>query len=106
MTDLETLVIEMAAGLKVLTSTAALTAALLPPAERQVVLDALTALSAESLPGDLAEQSQVVNQASAEAAKALAAQIAGFAAELASRGSPPGEAAVQAAPQSLADLSG
>lgn len=83
MNDLETLVVEMAAGLKLLTGMLGLTVAMLPDAERTLVLNALTALETQNGPAEEPGQSQVATRASAEAAKTLAGLIEKFAAELA-----------------------
>jgi hypothetical protein len=66
MTDLETLVVEMAAGLKLLTGMLGLTVALLPEADRVIVLKALVALQTESGPTENTDQSKLATRSSAE----------------------------------------
>ena len=83
MTDLESLVAEMAAGLKLVTGMLGLTVALLPAADRALVLDALAALEAENAPKDEAEQSQVATKSSAAGARTLTLLVEKFAAEIA-----------------------
>ena len=84
MTDTETLVIEMAAGLKLVTGMLGLTVALLPAADRALVLDALAALQTE---GDLQDGTAppgLAARSSSEAARALALLVEKFAGEIGS----------------------
>lgn len=83
MTDLETRVIEMGAGLKLLTGILGLAVALLPDADRAVVLKALTALQTESGPEENSDESRVAARSEAQAGKALTVMIEKFAAEVA-----------------------
>ena len=85
MNDLETLVVEMAAGLKLLTGMLGLTVALLPDADRAIVLKALAALQTESGPAEDTDQSKVATRSSAEAGRALMTMIENFAADVAAR---------------------
>lgn len=82
MTDTETLVIEMAAGLKLVTGMLGLTVALLPAADRALVLDALAALEAESGPQGETNHPGLATRSSAEAARALSMLIEKFAGEI------------------------
>lgn len=89
MTDLESLVTELAAGLKLVTGMLGLTVALLPVADRALVLDALAALEAENGPKDEAEQSRVAIRSAAEGARTLTLLVEKFATEIAAtRGGP------------------
>ena len=83
MTDLETMVIEMAAGVKLLAGMLGLTVALLPEADRAVVMKALAALQAEADPAEDTDPSRTATRSSAEAAKALATLVENFAGEIA-----------------------
>ena len=83
MNDLETLVIELAAGVKLLAGMLGLTVALLPEADRMVVMKALTALQAESGSAENTDQSTTATRSSVEAAKTLATLIENFADEIA-----------------------
>lgn len=90
MTDTESLVIEMAAGLKLVTGMLGLTVALLPAADRALVLDALAALQTEGGPQDgTAHQGKtappdLAARSSSEAARALALLVEKFAGEISS----------------------
>ena len=92
MDDLESLIVEMAAGLKLVTGMLGLTVALLPEADRGVVLKALAALRTESDPAQDTDQSQVATRSAAEASTALTIMIEKFATELAADKSLPGAA--------------
>ncbi len=83
MDDLETLVVEMAAGVKLLTGMLGLTVALLPEADRAIVLKALAALQTEANPPEDTDQSKVAAKSASEAGKALTRMIEQFAAEIA-----------------------
>lgn len=83
MTELETRVTELGAGLKLLTGMLGLTVALLPDADRAVVLKALAALQTESGPGENTDESRVAARSEAEAGQALTVMIENFAAEVA-----------------------
>ncbi len=83
MTELETRVTELGAGLKLLTGMLGLTVALLPDADRAVVLKALAALQTESGPGANTDESRVAARSESEAGKALTVMIENFAAEIA-----------------------
>ena len=78
MTDLEALVIEMGAGVKLLTGMLGLPVALLPE-----VLKALTALRAEAELPSNTEHSHIAAKSSVEAGRALTVMIEKFAAEIA-----------------------
>ncbi|MGI4792530.1 MAG: hypothetical protein ACRYG8_00295 [Janthinobacterium lividum] len=86
MTETEALVIEMAAGLKLVTGMLGLTVALLPAADRALVLKALTALETESGPQGEIDHPELATRASAAAAKALFLLIEKFAVEIRSTG--------------------
>ena len=83
MNDLETMVIEMAAGLKLLVGMLGLTVALLPEADRAVVVKALAALQAEGSLAEDTDRSKTATKSSVEAAKALTTLIENFASEIA-----------------------
>ncbi len=83
MTDLETLVIEVAAGVKLLAGMLGLTVALLPEADRAVVMKALTALQTETSPAEDTDPLKTATKSSSEAAKSLAKLIEDFASEIA-----------------------
>ena len=83
MNDLESMVVEMAAGLKLLTGILGLTVALLPEADRSVVLKALDALRTESDPAQDTDQSHVAARSAAEASVALTIMVEKFSAEIA-----------------------
>ncbi len=83
MTDLETLVIEMAAGLKLLAGMLGLTVALLPEADRAVVLKSLAALQNEGAPAENTDEATTATSSTVEAAKTLAALIENFTSEIA-----------------------
>jgi len=83
MTELETRVTELGAGLKLLTGMLGLTVALLPDADRAVVLKALAALQTESSPGANTDEARVAARSESEAGKALTVMIEKFAAEIA-----------------------
>ncbi len=83
MTKLETRVTEMGAGLKLLTGMLGLTVALLPDADRAVVLKALAALQTESGPEENTDESRVAARSEVEAGKALTVMIERFAVEVA-----------------------
>ena len=83
MTELETRVTEMGAGLKLLTGMLGLTVALLPDADRAIVLKALAALQTESGPEENTDKSRVAARSEVEAGKALTVLIERFAVELA-----------------------
>ena len=86
MTDTESLVTELAAGLKLVTGMLGLTVALLPEADRALVLKALAALEAENGPKSSADHPSLATRSSAEAAKALSVLIEKFASEIRSTG--------------------
>ena len=83
MTEVENLVFEMAAGLKLLTNMLGLTIALLPEADRAVALDALAALQEESSPAEHTARSEVATRSLAEAGSTMTTMIEKFAAEIA-----------------------
>ena len=83
MTDLENLVIEMAAGLKLLASMLGLTVALLPEADRAVVMRSLTALQNEAAPAENTNESSTATSSTVEAARTLASLIENFTSEIA-----------------------
>jgi len=83
MTELEMRVAELGAGLKLLTGMLGLTIALLPDADRAVVLQALAALQTESDPGADTDESRVAARSESEAGKALTVMIENFASEVA-----------------------
>ena len=83
MTELEARVTELGAGLKLLTSMLGLTVALLPDADRAVVLKALAALQTESGSAENTDESRVAAGSESEAGKALTMMIERFAAEVA-----------------------
>ncbi len=83
MDELETLVVEMAAGVKLLTGMLGLTVALLPDADRAIVLKALAALQTEASPPEDTDRSKITAQSASEAGKALTTMIERFAAEIA-----------------------
>ena len=83
MDDLETLVVEMAAGVKLLTGMLGLTVALLPDADRAIVLKALAALQAEANPPENTDQSKLAAKSTSDAGKALTRMIEQFAVEIA-----------------------
>ena len=82
MTDIETLVIEMAAGLKLVTGMLGLTVALLPEADRALVLNALKALETDSGAQDETGHPGLAARSSSEAAQALSMLIEKFASEI------------------------
>ena len=86
MTDTETLVTEMAAGLKLVTGMLGLTVALLPAVDRALVLKALAVLEIENSPNSETDHPSLMVRSSAEAAKALAMLIEKFASEIRSTG--------------------
>lgn len=86
MTDTEALVIEMAAGLKLVTGMLGLTVALLPAADRALVLKALAALEIESGPQGDTDHPGLATRSAAEAARALSLLIERFAGEIRSTG--------------------
>lgn len=86
MTDTEALVIEMAAGLKLVTGMLGLTVALLPEADRVLVLKALTALEAENGPQGDTDRPGLATRSAAEAARALSQLIEKFSDEIRSTG--------------------
>ncbi len=83
MNDLETLVIEVAAGVKLMTGILGLTVALLPEDDRAIVLKALAALQAEAEPTEDTARSQLSTRSAAEAGRALTMMVEKFAAEIA-----------------------
>ncbi len=86
MTDTETLVTEMAAGLKLVTGMLGLTVALLPADDRALVLKALAALETENSSKGEADHPSLSIRSSAEAAKVLSTLIEKFASEIRSTG--------------------
>ena len=86
MTDTESLVTELAAGLRLVTGMLGLTVALLPPDDRALVLKALAALESENSPKGEADHQGLATRSSAEAAKALSTLIEKFAGEIRSTG--------------------
>ncbi len=86
MTDTEALVLEMAAGLKLVTGMLGLTVALLPEADRALVLKALTALETENGPKSATDHPSLATRSSADAARALSMLIEKFASEIRSTG--------------------
>jgi hypothetical protein len=86
MTDTETLMIEMAAGLKLVTGMLGLTVALLPAIDRALVLNALAAFETESGPQGETDHPELATRSSAEAARTLSLLIEKFAAEIRSSG--------------------
>ena len=82
MTDTETLVTEMAAGLKLVTGMLGLTVALLPSDDRALVLKALAALEAENSLRGATDHPSLAAKSSAEAAKTLSVLIEKFASEI------------------------
>ena len=83
MIELEARVTEIGAGLKLLTGMLGLTVALLPEADRAVVLKALAALQTERGPEEDTDTSRVAARSESEAGKALTVMIKKFAAEVA-----------------------
>ena len=83
MTDLEKRVIELGAGLKLLTGMVGLIVALLADADQAVVLEALAALQTESGPAENTDEARVAARSEAEAGRVLATMIERFAAEVA-----------------------
>ena len=86
MTDTETLVVEMAAGLKLVTGMLGLTVALLPEADRALVLSALAALETESGAQGETDHPELARRSSADAARTLSLLIEKFASEIRSTG--------------------
>ena len=86
MTDIESTVIEMAAGLKLVTGMLGLTVALLPEADRALVLKALAALETGSGPQGETHHPELAAKSSAEAARTLSLLIEKFATEIRSTG--------------------
>ena len=86
MTDTDSVVIEMAAGLKLVTGMLGLTVALLPEADRALVLKALAALEAGNAPQGAADRPDLATRSSADAARALSMLIETFASEIRSTG--------------------
>lgn len=82
MTELETRTAEIGAGLKLVTGILGLTVALLPEADRAVVLKALEALQTESGSRET-DKSRVAAKSEFEASDALTTMIKKFAAEVA-----------------------
>ena len=86
MTDAESLVTELAAGLKLVTGMLGLTVALLPEADRALVLKALAALETENGPKSATDHPSLATRSSADAAKTLSMLIEKFASEIRSTG--------------------
>ena len=86
MTDTQSLVVEMAAGLKLVTGMLGPTVALLPEADRALVLKALAALETENGPQSATDHPSLATRSSADAARALSMLIEKFANEIWSTG--------------------